>query len=351
MLLPPLTEPLLAWYRAHSRALPWRIERTPYRVWISEIMLQQTRIEAVIPYYHRFLAALPTVEALAEVEEDVLMKLWEGLGYYSRARNLRRAAREIVEKHNGILPASFEALRALPGIGDYTAGAIASLAYGLPEPAVDGNVLRVLSRLSADGRNVLSPLVKREATEALRACYPKNPEAATAMTEALMELGEVVCIPNGTPHCAACPLKEMCEAHRLSLTDSLPYREGKAPRKIEERTILLLHVGARVGIRRRPEEGLLAGLWEFPSLDGCLTEEEVYRRLCGEGIMPDGITEGPRAKHIFTHKEWHMTSYLVSLSEICADLTFADREELSRTYAIPTAFRAFLNFLTEEAQS
>ena len=347
MLLPPLTAPLLAWYREVGRPLPWRLPRTPYHVWISEIMLQQTRIEAVIPYYHRFLDAFPNVTALAEAEETRLLKLWEGLGYYSRARNLKRAAEVIVRDFGGELPKDPEALRRLPGIGDYTAGAIASIAYGLPVPAVDGNVLRVVARLTADGRDVLAPAFRREATAALAALYPTAPEDATAMTEALMELGETVCIPNGAPHCEACPLRDLCRARAEGQEALLPHRAKRTARTVERRTVLLLLAGERVGIFQRPPEGLLAGLWELPSADGTLPESEVCELLAGWGLTPTAIRRGPDAKHIFTHREWHMTSYLVELAGEGGGLTFAGREELLTTYAIPTAFRPFLAFLEE----
>lgn len=347
MTLPPLTAPLLAWYRTAERPLPWREVRSPYHVWISEIMLQQTRIEAVIPYYHRFLAAFPTVEALAEADESRLLKLWEGLGYYSRARNLKRAAEAIVRDHGGELPRDPDALRQLPGIGDYTAGAIASIAYGLPVPAVDGNVLRVVARLAADGRDVLSPTFRKEATAALAALYPTVPEDATAMTEALMELGETVCIPNGTPHCGACPLRELCRAREEGRETALPYRAKRTARTVERRTVFLLICRGRVGIFRRPPEGLLGGLWELPSADGALSESEVRELLSGWGLTATAIQGGPDAKHIFTHREWHMTSYSIDLAGEGGGLTFASREELRTTYAIPTAFRTFLAFLEE----
>ena len=347
MELSQITAPLVAWYREHARPLPWREEPTPYHVWISEIMLQQTRIEAVIPYYRRFLEAFPTVAALAEAEDGLLMKHWEGLGYYSRARNLKRAAIRLVEEHGGELPKTAEALRALPGIGPYTAGAIASLAFGEPSPAVDGNVLRVLARLTADPRNVLLDGVKREAEAALAAIYPRGEDAA-AMTAGLMELGEVVCIPNGAPRCEACPLASLCEAKRQGLCDRIPYRAKRPPRTVEHRTVLLLTCGERIGLALRPPEGLLGGLWEFPSADGTLTEAEVTERLALWGLSPLHIEKGPEAKHIFTHREWRMCSYRVALAAEGGGLTFATRGELRTSYALPSAFRAFTSLLLGE---
>ena len=340
--MPHLAEiipPLLAWYREVGRPLPWRADASPYHVWISEIMLQQTRIEAAIPYYERFLAAFPTVGDLAAAEDDHLMKMWEGLGYYSRARNLKRAAALIMEQHGGVLPRDVRALRALPGIGDYTSGAIASIAYGLPAPAVDGNVLRVLSRLAADERDILSEKVKREAITALAAVYPDLPEDAAALTQALMELGEVVCIPNGEPLCAECPLASLCEGHRRGVAADLPVRKKKAERRIEERTVLLMLSDGTVALSRRPPSGLLAGMWEFPSLDGHLSPDAIGEHLTERGIAFESIEKAGTAKHVFSHIEWHMKLFFVSLTSPPEGYTLADAAALSDTYALPSAFR------------
>ena len=348
MSLSVITRPLIDWYRENARDLPWRRSPTPYHVWISEIMLQQTRIEAVIPYYRRFLESFPTVAALAAAPDELLMKHWEGLGYYSRARNLKRAAVCIMDEHGGELPRDACALRALPGIGDYTAGAIASLAFGLPAPAVDGNVLRVLARLRADARNILDAAVKREAQEMLASIYPKEPEDAAAMTAGLMELGEVVCIPNGAPHCEVCPLAAHCRAYAEGLTDKLPYRAKKPPRTIERRTVLLLEHGGRIAIAKRPDEGLLGGLWEFPSADGHLTEAEVGELLADFGLSGQITERAPDAKHIFTHKEWHMIAYRIALDGEGGGLSFATRDELRGVYALPSAFRTYTRLLLDE---
>ena len=344
-LSPSIVKPLIAWHSSARRPLPWREDVTPYRVWISEIMLQQTRIEAVIPYYRRFLAACPTVEALAEIDEGTLLKLWEGLGYYSRARNLKRAAEVIVREHGGRLPADIEKLKALPGIGEYTAGAIGSIAFGLPSPAVDGNVLRVLSRLTADRRDILLPAVKREAQEALREIYPEG-EDARYLTEALMGLGQTVCIP-GAPRCDACPLQNECLAKKEGLADRLPLRAPRTKRTMEERTVFMAVKDGEVGIFRRPPEGLLGGLYELPSADGHLSPEEARELLAGFGLRVLSIEVGPSAKHIFTHREWHMTSYLVTLAEKGGGLTFASLCALRGEYAVPTAFKAFTAYLAE----
>ncbi len=342
-LSPTIIPPLVAWHKKTWRPLPWREDITPYRVWISEIMLQQTRIEAVIPYYQRFLSACPTVEALARIDEGTLLKLWEGLGYYSRARNLKRAAERIVSEYGGELPADREALMRLPGIGEYTAGAIGSIAFGLPTPAVDGNVLRVLARLTADERDILLPAVKREAGEALREIYPTGKEAR-ALTEALMGLGQTVCIP-GTPRCYLCPLKEECLAKQKGVEGLLPNRARRTQRRVEKRTVFMAVADGEVGIFRRPPEGLLGGLFELPSADGHLDAEEARALLLGFGLSVLSIEKGPSSKHIFTHLEWHMNSYFVTLERKGGGLTFCALPALRGEYAIPTAFRRFVTYL------
>lgn len=315
--------PLIAWHKEHRIAMPWRENQDAYRVWISEIMLQQTRIEAVIPYYERFMRELPDVAALAQVEEDRLLKLWEGLGYYSRARNLKRAAITVMEEHGGVLPADAAALRALPGIGDYTAGAIASIAYGLPEPAVDGNVLRVLARLYADPSDILQQKTKKAAIIRLRALYPSG-EDARLLTEGLMELGETVCIPNGRPRCESCPVREHCAAFAENTVEQYPVRTAKKERRIEERTVYLLHNNGQYAIERRGK-GLLSGMWQFPNELG-------YREIDGEYLG--------KAKHVFSHVEWHMIGYRVE-SERDERYVWADAQTIREQYAIPKAFRAF----------
>ncbi|HAJ66018.1 MAG TPA: A/G-specific adenine glycosylase [Clostridiales bacterium] len=328
------------WDAAVRRDLPWRRSPSPYHVWISEIMLQQTRIEAVIPYYERFLAALPDVAALAAVDDDRLMKLWEGLGYYSRARNLKKAAQQIIERFGGALPATAEELRSLPGIGEYTAGAIASLAFHKPEPAVDGNVLRVVSRLLASKDDVMSPAVRKAVTEQLRTCYPAG-ERAALVTEGLMELGETVCIPNGEPLCDACPAASHCRARAAGDPTQYPVRSAPKARRVEERTVLLLRCGGKYAIRRREEKGLLAGLWEFPSCEGTLTTEEI------DVQFPDALSLEPcgSAKHIFTHVEWHMTGWRVELPEEAPGYVWETAETIRTAYSVPTALKYYLKQL------
>ena len=330
-----------AWYPGVRRTLPWRESPTPYRVWISEIMLQQTRIEAVIPYYERFLRELPDPAALAAAEDDRLLKLWEGLGYYSRARNLKKAAQKIVSDFGGELPGTAAALKTLPGIGDYTAGAIASLAFGEPEPAVDGNVLRVLSRLLESGEDVLNPKTRAAMTTLLRSVYPRG-EAAGLVTEGLMELGETVCLPNGVPRCEDCPLKELCLAREHGSQSHYPVRTPPRARRVEERTVLLLRCGERWAIRCREESGLLAGLWEFPNLPGRLSQREAADAAARLGARVLSCVPCGEARHVFTHIEWHMTGYLLELETEAAGLTWKTAEEIRRDYSIPTALKAYL---------
>lgn len=336
---------LIEWYRENRRELPWRQEPTPYHVWISEIMLQQTRIEAVIPYYRRFLEELPDVRALAAVSEDRLMKLWQGLGYYSRARNLKKAAEEIVKNYDGKLPSGADELRGLSGIGEYTAGAIASIAYGEPAPAVDGNVLRVLSRLFASDADIMLPAVKKEMTALLADFYPTGEEAAL-LTEGLMELGEVICIPNGEARCALCPLASFCRAKAEGRVAELPVRSAPKKRKIEERTVLLLQ--SRTGeyaIAKRPEEGLLAGMWEFPNLPGKLSAEDVRMLLLKQQIHLSAIAPCGTGKHIFSHVEWHITGFFAEVEETGGGYLWRTAEEIRRDFAVPTAYRMFLKQL------
>ncbi len=342
-----IVEPLLAWYDRGRRILPWREEPTPYHVWLSEIMLQQTRVEAVKPYYDRFLQALPDIDSLAYVEEDRLLKLWEGLGYYNRARNLKKAAQIVAEKYGGRMPEEYEAILSLPGIGSYTAGAIASIAFGKSYPAVDGNVLRILSRLRVDDRDILDAKVKKAVETELACVMPK--ERPGDFNQALMELGATVCIPNGAPKCENCPWGAFCLARQEERIAEFPKKAKKKPRRIEERTILVIQDADRVALRKRPDRGLLAGMYEFPSLEGHCKERQVASYLKELGLSPIRIRELPPAKHVFTHKEWHMIGYLVRVDEL-ADMeagenpqafVFVEPKETKSAYPIPSAFAAY----------
>ncbi len=345
--LQPLVEPLLSWYEQSARALPWRENPSPYRVWVSEIMLQQTRVEAVKPYFTRFVEALPTVEDLAACKEDALLKLWEGLGYYNRVRNMQLAARQIVSDFDGVFPSTREALCTLKGIGPYTAGAIASIAFGALEPAVDGNVLRVLMRVCADEADIAKEAVKRDVEDRLRLVIPK--EEASAFNQALMELGALVCLPNAAPLCGQCPWERLCEGHRLGTAERLPVKTKKKPRRVEKRTVLLLLDGENMALCKRPDKGLLAGLYELPNMTGHLTEEETIHALEKAGLQPLHIAPLPPAKHIFTHIEWHMIGYRVRVdtwpATRASSLFFMDPVRVRETCCLPSAFSSFMEYV------
>ena len=347
---------LLAWYDRSARVLPWRGESDPYRIWLSEIMLQQTQAETVKGYYARFLARFPTVEALAAAPEDEVLKLWEGLGYYSRARNLKKCAQVLVEQYGGKLPADHGELLKLPGIGPYTAGAIASIAFGLPVPAVDGNVLRVWARITGCTDDIALDATKRLFTWEIAALLELMSRStgdfrAGDYNQALMELGATVCVPNGAPLCGHCPMNHRCEALSEGLTGLIPVKSVKKPRRREERTILVIRDGERFFFRKRPSKGLLAGLYEFPGAEGFLTQEQAVDAVRALGFDPVRAVPLPAGKHIFTHIEWHMEAWEVRVSGFPAELPAEKRdsailvtkEELSQ-FAVPSAFRTWTEY-------
>ncbi|MBR7071411.1 MAG: A/G-specific adenine glycosylase [Clostridia bacterium] len=330
-----MVAPLLSWYRQNQRILPWRENTDPYRVWISEIMLQQTRVDTVIPYYLRFLAALPDIRSLAEAPEEQLLKLWEGLGYYSRVRNLQRAAKQIVERHGGVFPSGFDEVRRLTGIGDYTAGAICSIAFSQPTPAVDGNVLRVISRLCKNPYDIKEATTKKQVTEQLAKIYPD--EGRGDFTQSLMELGAIVCLPNGAPLCDRCPLKALCAAADDDPTQ-YPIVPPKPVKKIVPMTVFCLRHGDRFAVRKRPQNGLLAGLWELPNLDGTLSEKAVSDYLQAHSIHGTVEAKPRKKKHIFTHIEWQMLCYDIVCAEESPEFCWVTADEI----ALPTAFKKLI---------
>ncbi len=340
-----LPEALLPWYYVNRRELPWRLDREAYHIWLSEIMLQQTRVEAVKGYYARFLAACPTVSALAQAEDDALGKLWEGLGYYSRVRNLKKAALVIMEDYGGVFPQDYEKIRQLPGIGDYTAGAICSIAFNRPTPAVDGNVLRVLSRLLCWEEAIDLPKVKRQAQELLEAVYPK--ENPGDFTQALMELGATVCLPNGEPKCRQCPMREQCRAKKEGCPQDYPKRLPKRPRKTEEKTVFILACGEYIALRKREENGLLAGLWEFPHVPGCLDEGGAMAQGEAWDICPVELLRRADRPHIFTHIQWNLRAYRIDCQKKPSGFVWLTRQQIQKEIALPTAFRQFWD-LTEK---
>lgn len=339
--LPDIVTPLVQWFGRHARVLPWREDASPYRVWVSEIMLQQTRVEAVKPYFERFLAALPDVAHLAAASEDTLNKLWEGLGYYSRVRNMGRAAKVIMGQFGGQFPTAYADVLSLPGIGAYTAGAICSISYGQPTPAVDGNVLRVWARITESWEDVLKQQTKNKVTEQLRGIYPQG--QCGAFTQSLMELGATVCLPNGAPKCEICPVAHVCRAYHKHTVRTLPVKAPKKARRVEQRTVFVLTCGNRAAVRKRTEKGLLAGLWEFPNVLGEYSAENFNQPLYDWGVQAVNLKKSIGAKHIFTHVEWQMTGYFVECANQPSEFLWVTKEEFVREIALPSAFRVFFD--------
>ena len=360
-------KPMLVWYNENARDLPWRRTKDPYLIWVSEIMLQQTRVEAVLGYYERFTSALPTVTDLALCPEDRLLKLWEGLGYYSRARNMQKAARIVCESYSGQMPANAADLMKLPGIGEYTAGAISSIAFGQAEPAVDGNVLRVIARLEAISENILNESVKKKIREELRGMHDANDGTFGLLNQAFMDLGAGVCLAGSAPKCDICPISAYCRCFELGLQSELPVRVKKQKRRIEKRTVLLICRDETYAIRKRPDSGLLSGLYEFPNEAGELSSDDALAKADSLGLMPLRIKKLSAAKHIFSHVEWHMTGYeiLVAPSGFpdagetrdAGDLShtkenvkenpliFATPEMIESKYPVPSAFEKYAKMI------
>lgn len=335
-----MTELLMQWYKTHARDLPWRNTKDPYAIWVSEIMLQQTRVDTVIPYYQRFMEVLPTVAALSEASEEQLFKLWEGLGYYTRVRNMKKAAQVLMESFHGALPADYAELCKLPGIGEYTAGAIASEAFDIPVPAVDGNVLRVLSRILAHEGSITEPKTKRHFTDLLRAAYPEK--EAGIFTQSLMELGAVVCIPNGSPKCELCPVSSVCRAYQKGEMERYPIKTAIKRRRVQQRTVFLLQSGELLAIQKRTEPGVLSGLWELPGAESALSEEDARSILEKRGVEITEFSKLPSVKHIFTHITWEMTCYRVRCANALPDFCWVTEKELEQQYMMPSAYAKIL---------
>ena len=336
--------PLVEWFRENRRDLPWRRRMNAYRVWISEIMLQQTRVEAVKPYYERFLEELPDVKALAEVPEERLLKLWEGMGYYNRARNLKAAAVQIMEEFGGRFPDRYEEIRSLKGIGSYTAGAIVSFVYNIPKPAVDGNVFRVVTRLLADPDDITKASTRTKIEALLEEVIPRD--AAGDFNQSLIELGAIVCLPNGEPKCAECPVRHLCRSFAEGTQMEYPVKKKAKERRIEKRTVFLFCDGDAVAIRKRKSTGLLAGMYEFPNVEGHLKRQEAIDYARSLGLAPVRVKKLESAKHIFSHVEWHMTGYEILVDELEKEMKdnviFAGRDELEEKYPMPSAFETYL---------
>ena len=333
--LKDIVAPLLQWFQLNKRDLPWRRTKDPYPIWVSEIMLQQTRVEAVKPYYERFLQTLPTVKDLAEADEETILKLWEGLGYYSRVRNMQKAAIQVMEEHDGKFPADHKKLLSLKGIGPYTAGAVGSIAFDLPVPAVDGNVLRVMSRITADASDISLQSTKKDWEERITDIMPmKSPGD---FNQALMELGATVCLPNGAPKCEICPVRKYCEAYRKGATQTYPVKAEKKARTLEHLNVFFCTDGQKVAIHKRGQKGLLSGLWELPNTDREIALPAALQEL---GILRAEIIPMKNRKHIFTHIEWHMDCYFIKVLEKGeSDLLWLSIEDAETSYALPSAFK------------
>ena len=333
-----LSNVLLPWFYENRRDLPWRKDKEPYHIWLSEIMLQQTRVEAVKGYYKRFLNAVPDIASLSNVDDELLHKLWEGLGYYSRVRNLKKAAIVIMQEHGGEFPQSYDAVRKLPGIGDYTAGAICSIAYDQKTPAVDGNVLRVFSRLTDDPTPIDTPAMKKKAADALRNVYP---ERAGDFTQALMELGATLCGPNRKPDCENCPCKAFCRGYANHTAEALPVKQPKKERKQVNMTVFILCCDGQYAIEKRADRGLLAGLWQFPNAEGFLDVKEAVAYLKTKDISVKDVLRQVERKHIFTHIQWNMRGYYLEVSRKSDAYSWFTAEKIESEAALPTAFRQF----------
>lgn len=333
-----LPEVLMPWFYANKRELPWRTDREPYHIWLSEVMLQQTRVEAVKGYYARFLEKLPTVEDLSQADDELLTKLWEGLGYYSRVRNLKKAAVAIQKEYKGVFPQSYEDIRKLPGIGEYTAGAVCSIAFDQKIPAVDGNVLRVYSRLMNDNTPIDQPAMKKKVAEELKKVYP---DSAGDFTQALMELGATVCGPNRKPDCQNCPCKELCMGCQKGTAENLPVKLPKKERRQEEITVFILSCGERYALQKRGNTGLLAGLWQFPNASGHLDTVQAVEQLGKWGIEVTDILRQTEKRHIFTHVQWNMRGFYVEVKQCGGGFSWKTQEQITEEAALPTAFRQF----------
>ena len=332
------------WFLENRRILPWRRDKNPYHVWISEVMLQQTRIEAVISYYERFMKEIPTISSLANVDEDKLLKLWEGLGYYNRARNLKKAAIKIMEEYDGVFPTTYSEIIKLPGIGEYTASAISSICFGEKQVTIDGNVMRVFTRFYNDTSNISKSSTRIMIHDRLLSMMSFDPGY---FNEGMMELGEVICIPNGMPKCDVCPLRDGCQSYKNSNYYFFPVKDEKKLKEEVEMTVIIPIWEGKTLVRKRREVGLLHNLYEFPNVVGNKCVEEV-RAISEEFGKVANIKKSICYTHVFTHKKWKMQAYFVFLESVnCQDMFYriADVEE---RFALPTAFSPFLYQLKEE---
>lgn len=336
---------LLDWFNKNKRDLPWRKTKDAYKIWVSEIMLQQTRVDTVIEYYNKFIERFPTVNALAAAEEEEVLKYWQGLGYYSRARNLHKGAKRICEQDGfgGKFPDSMEDIMTIPGIGSYTAGAVLSIAFNLPYPAVDGNVLRVFSRVFLIKQDIVQPQTIKDIQQKVKSCIPAA--HASDFTEALMELGALICTP-ASPACLACPLFQYCKAREEGVQEELPVKSKKTKPRRVHRVVCLIQYENKILILKNPSNGLLGGLWKFPDQEGDGTNdaEAVKQILHTVNIPAEMICKLGTARHIFTHMDWDMHLYLCNASgkgDIQQEHQWVDGENI-REYPLPKVYQKVL---------
>lgn len=335
-----IVEPLISWYEKNARILPWRENADPYRVWVSEIMLQQTRVDAVISYFNRFMETLPEIQDLADADEELVLKLWEGLGYYSRARNLKKTAEIVCNEYGGKFPQGYKELLALPGIGKYTVGSISSIAFGLPRAAVDGNVLRVITRLEENSRDIMDEKFRKEIAEKLEQVYPEG--KCSEFTQSLMELGAMVCVPNGAPKCEECPLNHGCQAFQNSTWEKYPVKKEKPKRKKIDKTVFILRYKDEIAIQKGEDTGLLAGLWKLPNVEQKMKSDEIKSWLQQQKLEPTSIEKKKKVKHIFTHIEWHMQCYEIICVSKNGEYEWVSEKALEEKIALPTAYKKCL---------
>jgi len=339
---------ILSWYTDNRREMPWREDPSPYRIWISEIMLQQTRVDTVIPYFNKFMEKYPTVESLASSDEDELMKYWEGLGYYSRIRNIRETAINIVSNYDGKIPETFDELLKLKGIGEYTAGAIASEAFGQKVPAVDGNVFRVFARLTAKEDDLRNLKFQKMLKDAVKSVLPEN--QIGDFNQGLIELGALICIPNGSPKCGLCPVKDLCQSNKLNLQDKIPFKSKAKQRTVQEKTVFILQYQDKFAVRKRDDKNLLAGLFEIPNVEGFYTVDEAKIVVEEMGFVASDLHMIKDRKVIFTHIEWILQGYYVHVENENEKYIFDTKENLIQKYTLATAFREYLNIMEEPQQ-
>ena len=354
------TRQILPWFYQNKRDLPFRHSKDPYQIWISEIMAQQTQIDTLIPYYERFIALFPTVKDLAEARESDVLKAWEGLGYYSRAKNLHKTAKMIHEEYADSFPSDFKTGLTLPGIGPYTGGAIYSIAFRQPVAAVDGNVLRVVCRYNNWPDDIGLNTTKKKVENWVLSAQPEN--APGDFNESLMELGALICTPKN-PKCEQCPLKAHCESYRKKTVDEIPFKLKKTKQTVHLIAVALIRRRDRYCLVKRPEKGLLGGMWGFPMIEYDSGNRAPEKALITELFLPKAASEIRaeyigKTKHVFTHRIWEMNVYMVELQDdfdpdllnLPEQCIFETMPEIKKHYALPVAFSKITDLLEEQTE-